>query len=68
MRGVDNEMDTYKFFLFTTIFNTDVRFATLVKDLEWEILEIGLHPRVIKLASNETFHIINTEDYAFLVR
>lgn len=43
------------------MFNTDVGLATLVKDLEWEILEIGLDHWVIELASNETFHVKNTE-------
>ena len=46
------------------MFNTDVGPAILVKDFEWEILEIGLDHCVIELASNETFHIKNTEDYA----
>ena len=62
---VNNERDTYKSFLLATIFNTDIlRLATLVKDPEWEleILEIGFDYYVFELASNETFHIKNTED------
>ena len=46
------------------MFNTDVGLATLVNDLEWEILEIRLDHCVIELASIETFHIKNTVDYA----
>ena len=34
------------------MFDTDVWLATLVKDLEWEVLEIGLNYCVIELASN----------------
>ena len=56
------EIDTYKFSLLTTMFNTDIGFATLVKHLEWEILEIGLDHCVIEFASNETFYIKNTKD------
>ena len=48
------------------MFNTDVGLTTLVNDLEWEILEIGLDHCVIKLASHETFHIKNTEDYQYV--
>ena len=49
------------------MFNTDVGLATLVKDLEWEILEIGLDHCVIEFASHETFHIKNTEDYYYVL-
>ena len=49
------------------MFNTDVGLTTPVNDLEWEILEIGLDHCVIELASNETFHIKNTEGYGFNV-
>ena len=58
------EVDTYKFFLLTTMFNTDMGLATLVKHLEWEILEIGLDYCVIEVAPNKTFYIKNTKDYA----
>ena len=46
------------------MFNTDILgLATLVKNLEWEILAIGLDYCVIEFASNETFYIKYTEDY-----
>ena len=34
------------------MFDADVWLATLVKDLEWEVLEIGSNYCVIELASN----------------
>ena len=49
------------------MFNTDVGLATLVKNLEWEILEIGLEHCIFELASHETFHIKNTEDYDYVL-
>ena len=67
IHGVNDERDRYKFFLFTTMSNTDVGLAVLVKDLEWEILEIGLDHCVIELASHETFHIKNTENYYYCI-
>ena len=46
------------------MFNTDVGFATLIKDREWEVLEVSLDQYVVELASNETCYIKDTEDYA----
>ena len=43
-----DERNTYKFFLFITIFNTDIGLAILVKDLEWEMLEIRLDLCIIE--------------------
>jgi hypothetical protein len=59
-----DERNTYKFFLFITVFNTDIGLAILVKDLEWEMLEIRLDLCIIELASDETFYIKYTEDYS----
>ena len=63
---MNDKGDTYKFFLLTKVFNTDVGLTTLVKDLEWEILEIGLDHFVIEPASHETFHIKNTKKYQYV--
>ena len=38
----------------TTVLNLDVGLATLVDDLEWEVLHICLHLCVVELATNET--------------
>ena len=65
-----HERDKYRFFLFITVFITDIGLAVLVKDLEWERLEIALEIRldlcIIKFASDETFYIKYTEDYSSL--
>jgi len=45
------------------MFNTDVGFATLIKDREWEVLEVNFKLDV-ELAFNETCYIKDTEDYA----
>ena len=59
--GCKRSRVTYKFFLLTTVCNTDVGLATLVEDLERETLEIRLDLFIIELASDETFYIENTE-------
>ena len=51
---VCDQRDRYKF-LFITVFITDIEFAVLAKDLEWERLEIRLDLCIIKFASDETF-------------
>ena len=43
------------------VFNADVGLAVLAEDLEWEMLEIRLDHFIIKVASDETFCIENTE-------
>ena len=50
-----DERETCKFFLFITVFNTDIGLTILAKDLKWEMLEIRLDLCVIELASDETF-------------
>ena len=59
-----DERDKYKFFLFITVFNTNIGLAILAKDLEWEMLDIGLDLSIIKFASDETFYIKYTEYYS----
>jgi hypothetical protein len=50
-------LTTDKFFLLTTVLNTDVRLPDLVKNLEGEVLDIGLHPDIIEFAADETFGV-----------
>jgi hypothetical protein len=37
--------------------DTDIGLPSLVKALEWEVLEIGLHLCVIEFAADETFGV-----------
>ena len=60
MLMLNDEGNTYEFFLLATIFNADVGFTSLAEDLEWEMLEIRLDFGIIELASNETFCIEDT--------
>ena len=57
-----DERDAYKFFLLATVFNTDVRLATLAEDLKREMLDIRLNLGIIKFASDETFRIEHTAE------
>jgi hypothetical protein len=51
------KFSTHKFLLLATVLDTDVRFPGLVKNLEREMLDIGLHPGIIELAADETFGV-----------
>jgi hypothetical protein len=42
------------------VLHSDVRFSTLVNDLEGEVFDIGLHLRIGEFATNETLRIENT--------
>jgi len=53
---------TYEFLILATILNPDVWLATLVEDLEGEVLDIGLHFRFGEFATNETLSIEHTRE------
>jgi hypothetical protein len=55
-------MDTYKFFLLSAVFNTNVGFTTLAENFEGEMFDIRLDLGIIELASNETFRIEDTAE------
>ena len=48
---------TYEFFILATVGNLDVRLASLVNDLEREVLDIGLDFSIAELATNETLRV-----------
>ena len=48
---------TYKFLLFSTVFNSDIGFAILAEALEREMLQIRLNFGIVELATNKTFGI-----------
>jgi hypothetical protein len=41
--------------------NPNVRLAALVDDLEWEVLDIGLHFCIVELPTDETLGVEDTE-------
>ena len=51
---------TYKFFVFGTVLYFDVRPATLIDNLEWELLDIGLYFRIRKFTTDETLDVEDT--------
>ena len=54
----DNQ--TYKFLVLATVFDPNVWLATLINDLEWKVLHIGLHFYIGEFTTNETLGIENT--------
>ena len=52
---------TYKFLLLASVLDTDIGLPSLVKALEWEVLEIGLHLCVIEFTADETFGVEDTK-------
>ena len=53
---------TYEFLILATVLNLNVRLATLVEDLEGEVLDIGLDFCIGEFATNETLGIEHAED------
>ena|SRR5438445_9069861 len=51
---------TYEFLILAAVRNADIGLASLVNDLEREVLKIELEFRVIKLATDETLSIEDT--------
>ena len=51
---------TYKFLVFATVLDPDVRLAGLVDDFEGEVLEIGLDFGIGEFTANETLCIEDT--------
>ena len=51
---------THEFLLLASVLNTHIGLPGLVKDLEWEVLDIGLHLCVIEFAADETFGVEDT--------
>ena len=52
---------TYEFLVLATVLNPDVRLASLIEDLEGEVLDIGLDFCVGELSTNETLGIEHAE-------
>jgi hypothetical protein len=50
-------LSAHKFLLLATVLNADVRLSGLVGNLEGEVLDIGLHLRIIEFAADETFGV-----------
>jgi hypothetical protein len=51
---------THEFLVLATVLDLDVRFSTLVNDLEGEVFDIGLHLRIGEFATNETLSVEDT--------
>jgi hypothetical protein len=51
---------THEFLIHASILDTHIGLPSLVEDLEWEVLDIGLHLCVIEFAANETFGVEDT--------
>jgi hypothetical protein len=45
--------DTYERLVLTAVIHANLRFAGLVENLEWKVLEIGLNFRVLVFPTNE---------------
>ena len=52
-------METYEIFLLASVLHLDIRLAVLAKDLEREMLQVGLHLSISELATDKTFGIEN---------
>jgi hypothetical protein len=52
-------MGTYGGFLVALVLHFNIRLAILAKQLEGETLQVGLHLRISKLATNKMFGIEN---------
>ena len=50
---------TYKLLVLTTVFDGNVWLSGLIEHLEGEVLKIGLHFGIVKLATNEALCIEN---------
>ena len=55
--SVNVSLFTHKFLLLASVLDTDIGLPSLVKALEWEVLEIGLHLCVIEFAADKTFGV-----------
>ena len=53
-------MVTYKFLIFSTVYNTDIGFTILAEALEREVFEIRLNLGIVELATNQAFGIKDT--------
>ena len=52
---------THEFLLLASVSDTDIGLPRLVKDIEWEVLKIGLHLCVIEFAADKTFGVEDTK-------
>lgn len=52
---------TYEFLLLATVFDANIGLAILVEDLKGEVLDIGLHFRIIELAADKTLGVEDTK-------
>jgi len=60
VRRVTKLCETYEFLVLAAVVYADVWFASLVKNLEREVLDIGLNFIVIEFATNESLCIEDT--------
>jgi hypothetical protein len=51
---------THEFLVFATVLHPDIRFSTLVNDLEGVVFDIGLHFSIGESATDETLRIEDT--------
>ena len=55
------KISTHEFLLLATVLDTNVRLSALVDALEGEVLEIGLHLKIMEFAANETLSVEDTD-------
>jgi hypothetical protein len=53
---------THEFLLLASVLDLNVRFGVFAEDLKREVLQVGLHLSVSKLAANETLSIENARE------
>jgi hypothetical protein len=53
-------LSTHEFLILASILDTHIGLPRLVQDLEWEMLDVGLHLCIIEFAADETFGVENT--------
>jgi hypothetical protein len=58
--SVNVTLFTHEFLILASILDTHIRLPRLVKDLEREVLDIGLHLCIIEFAADEAFGVEDT--------
>ena len=58
--SMNETLFTHEFLILASILDTHIGLPSLVDDLEWEVLEVGLHLCIIEFAADETFGIEDT--------
>ena len=52
-------METYEIFLLASVLHLKIRLSVLAKDLEGEMVQVGLRLKINKLVTDKTFDIEN---------